>query len=62
MARLLTLLPEPDSPTRPTISPARIVRSMPLTAWTGPASGPEADLEAADLEKVPGLARRRAIE
>src|SRR3954447_19436060 len=31
-ARLSTLLPEPDSPTRPTISPLPISRSMPRTA------------------------------
>src|SRR5256885_356161 len=29
-------LPQPDSPTRPTVSPALISRSTPSTAWTWP--------------------------
>ena len=34
----VTLLPEPDSPTRPITSPSRIVKSTPLTACTTPSS------------------------
>ena len=52
MARLVTLLPDPDSPTRPTISPARRSRSRPFTACTDPAEGPERDRQAADLQQA----------
>ena len=38
MASDVTDFPEPDSPTRPRISPASTVRSMPSTASTGPSS------------------------
>ncbi len=34
--RPVVVLPDPDSPTRPRISPLRIVRSMPSTARTTP--------------------------
>jgi hypothetical protein len=30
------VLPQPDSPTRPSVSPARSDRSTPSTAWTWP--------------------------
>jgi len=33
-ARKVTLFPEPDSPTIPTVSPAWTVRLTPRTAWT----------------------------
>src|SRR5882672_5113185 len=33
-ARALTLFPEPDSPTRPRVSPGAIVYDRPRTAWT----------------------------
>ena len=36
MARALTLLPHPDSPTSARNSPSPRVRSSPLTAWTDP--------------------------
>src|SRR3990170_4548014 len=34
MARFVTLLPQPDSPTRPSASPGSTVNDTPLTAWT----------------------------
>src|SRR4051794_13702896 len=36
MARLVTLLPQPDSPTRPSRSPRATSNVMPLTAWIVP--------------------------
>ena len=36
MARSVMLLPEPDSPTRPTASPRGTSRETPSTAWTTP--------------------------
>ena len=36
MARPVVLLPQPLSPTRPSVSPRRISRSMPSTAYTAP--------------------------
>src|SRR5580765_8962960 len=38
MAIALTDLPEPDSPTRPTTSPAAMLSAAPSTAWTTPSS------------------------
>ena len=38
MARLVTLLPEPLSPTSARVSPARTSSETPRTAGTGPAS------------------------
>src|SRR5205823_1140976 len=32
----VTLLPQPDSPTMPSVSPAAMSKEMPLTAWTVP--------------------------
>ena len=34
MARPVVDLPQPDSPTRPSVSPWRMVKVMPATAWT----------------------------
>ena len=36
MSRPTVVLPHPDSPTRPTVSPRRTTRSTPSTAWTVP--------------------------
>ena len=36
IARLVTLLPQPDSPTRPRRSPRSSSNEMPLTAWISP--------------------------
>ena len=36
IARFETLLPEPDSPTMPSVSPRRSVNETSLTAWTTP--------------------------
>ena len=38
IARLVTDLPEPDSPTMPSVSPGWISKLTPLTAWTTPSS------------------------
>ena len=35
---MVTLLPEPDSPTMPSVSPSARVRDTPSTAWTVPSS------------------------
>ena len=36
MQRPVVVLPQPDSPTRPSVSPLRIVKLMPSTAFTWP--------------------------
>ena len=36
MASALMLLPQPDSPTRPTVSPSSMAKLTPSTAWTAP--------------------------
>ena len=36
VARAVTDLPEPDSPTMPSTSPGASVKSIPRTAWTTP--------------------------
>ncbi len=36
MASALMLLPQPDSPTRPTVSPCSMAKLTPSTAWTAP--------------------------
>ena len=36
IARLVTLFPEPDSPTTPSVSPRRSVNERSETAWTTP--------------------------
>ena len=38
MERAVTLLPQPDSPTTPRVSPPRISKSTPSTALTTPSS------------------------
>ena len=48
---MVWLLPEPDSPTIATVSPAATSRSMPFTAWSDAVAGAEADVEAADRRK-----------
>ena len=51
VASAVTLFPQPDSPTRPRVSPGRTSNEMPLTAWTSPRLRLEADAEIVDLEK-----------
>ena len=52
MAREVTLLPQPDSPTRPIVSPGSTSKLIPSTAWTGaPAAAGEGDVEVADGEQ-----------
>ena len=36
ISRASVLLPQPDSPTRPSVSPLRTTRSMPRSAWSVP--------------------------
>ena len=36
IARLVTLLPDPDSPTMPSVSPRRTLNERSVTAWTTP--------------------------
>src|SRR5262245_60816362 len=38
MDMAVTVLPQPDSPTTPTVSPRAMLRSTPSTAWTMPSS------------------------
>ena len=38
MAWVQTDLPDPDSPTMPTVSPAATSKDTPRTAWTSPSS------------------------
>ena len=47
----VTLLPQPDSPTRPTVRPRGTLKLMPSTARNRPRSVREMGLEAADLEE-----------
>ena len=49
-----TLLPEPDSPTIPSISPSRTSSERPSTALTTPSSVVEVDLQVLDLEQRRG--------
>ncbi len=51
MARLVTLLPEPDSPTMPSVSPRRSVKERPETALHDAVLGRELDREVADVEE-----------
>ena len=48
MAREVTDLPEPDSPTIPRVRPGSRSKSMPRTACTTPFSVVEADVQVAD--------------
>jgi hypothetical protein len=41
IASAVTLLPEPDSPTIPSVSPGAMSKEMPLTAWTVPWAVPK---------------------
>ena len=36
MTRPVVVLPQPDSPTRPSVSPRRMLKEMPSTAFTAP--------------------------
>ena len=54
------VLPQPDSPASPRISPARIARSMPSTARVAELPVAVLDLEPAELEQRLG-ARRRGL-
>ena len=47
----VTLLPQPDSPTRPTVRPRGTLKLMPSTARNRPRSVAEVGLEAANLEE-----------
>ena len=62
IARLVTLLPEPDSPTTPSVSPRRSVNERFGDRLHDPVAGPEADGEVADVEQRVRLCaqRRRA--
>ena len=51
IARLVTLLPEPDSPTTPSVSPRRSVNERSETAWTTPSRVRKRTDEVADVEK-----------
>ena len=51
MARLVTLLPEPDSPTMPSVSPRRSVNERPETALTMPSCVGNSHREVADVEE-----------
>ena len=66
-ARPVVLLPQPDSPTSPSVSPLRISKETPSTAFTVPTCGledarpdREVDLEVLDLEEVLRRLRRDA--
>ena len=50
-ASIVTLLPEPDSPTMPSTSPSSSVRLTPSTACSTPDCGRELDVEVFDLEE-----------
>ena len=47
----VTVLPQPDSPTTPRVSPRSMVRSTPSTARTMPSSVSEMRLQPADFEQ-----------
>ena len=40
-------MPQPDSPTMPSVSPGAMSNEMPLTAWTSPRARPELDAQVA---------------
>ncbi len=52
MVSAVTLLPQPDSPTMPSVSPGSIENETPSTAWTTPSSLVEADPQVRDVEQV----------
>ena len=49
--RLVTLLPEPDSPTMPSVSPRSTANETPSTALTTPSSVSKWTVEVLDLEQ-----------
>ena len=51
MASAVVVLPQPDSPTRPTASPASTSKLMPSTARTVPVAHVELDHQVAHLEQ-----------
>ena len=59
MARPVVDLPQPDSPTRPSVSPWRMVKVMPATACTVDVAPAEGDVEVLDREERVGRHRRR---
>ena len=60
IARRVTLLPEPDSPTRPSTSPGATSRSTPSTARTAPRARGEGDVQVRGRRAaVPRGARHR---
>ena len=54
MQRPVVVLPQPDSPTRPSVSPRRIEKLTPSTACT--VAGAAAEEPAADLEVLDEVA------
>ena len=54
IARLVTLLPEPDSPTTPSVSPRRSVNERSETACTTPSRVRKRTVEVADVEERSG--------
>ena len=48
---LATLLPQPDSPTIPSVSPGSTANETPSTALTTPVVGVEVDPQVVDLEQ-----------
>ena len=62
IARPVVDLPQPDSPTRPSVSPSRTSRLMPETAWTvAAADGRELDDEVLDAQQRRRRSRRWAV-
>ena len=57
-ARLVTDLPEPDSPTMTKVSPRSMAKERSSTAVTGPSSVWECHREVLDLEQGAGHVRR----
>ena len=52
MVRLVTLLPQPDSPTIPSVSPGSTANETPSTACTTPSSVSKLDPQVCDLEQA----------
>ena len=48
----MTLLPQPDSPTMPSVSPGSTANETPSTAWTDAVLGVELDPQVFDLEQA----------
>jgi len=49
--KAVTLLPHPDSPTRPSVSPARILKSTPFDRFNHPMIGIEIGMQVLDVEQ-----------